>query len=101
MKSIPYGWLTWAAVNAAATAGTTVGHTSGPAAFAVGTVALATNTRALADLNALYGPSVAVCGPALATGASYVGGGHTAVSVAVSVGLMALSRSAAHRGVVS
>jgi hypothetical protein len=101
MKGIPYGWLTWAALNATASAGASTeylaAHAAGLGPVTAGLVTLAAHTKALTDLNAVYGPSTAVLGPVLATGSSLVCDGHSAVPAAVSVGLATLAHCAAHR----
>lgn len=98
---IPYGWITWAAVNAVAGTGAVSGYEAAQAVgmgpLSAGAVTLAADTRALLDLNAVYGPVTAVLGPAAATAVGYFGGGHSAVPAAVSVGLAVLARSAMSR----
>lgn len=101
MKGTTYGWLAWATVNAAAGAGVPAGYevaqSAGLGPVASGAVTLAADTRALLDLNAVYGPYAAVLGPALATVSGQLCGGHSAVPVVSSLALAVLARSAATR----
>ena len=101
MKGTTYGWMAWAAVNAAAGAGVPAGYevaqSAGLGPVAAGAVTLAADTRALLDLDAVYGPYAAVLGPVLATAAGHFGSGHSAVPAAASVALAVLARSAASR----
>jgi hypothetical protein len=91
MDGIPYGWIAWAALNTAA------GHPPGYESAAAGAVRVAADTRAMVDLDAVYGPYTAVLGPALATVSGHAGSGHSALPAAVSVALAVLARSAATR----
>jgi hypothetical protein len=105
MNGIPYGWITWAALNAVTAAGASTGyetaHAAGLGTVSSGAVTLAADTRALLDLDSAYGPYTAVLGPVLATVASHLSSGHSAVPGAVSVGLMVLARTAAARRAAS
>lgn len=91
MKAVTYGWITWAAVNAAAA------HAAGIGLIPAAAVTVAANTRTVLDLDTAYGPYTAVLGPVAATASSYLGGGHSAVPAAFSVTLAVLARSAATR----
>lgn len=101
MKVIPYAWITWAAINAASGASAGYGYETAQAAglgpVTSGAVTLAADTRALVDLNAAYGPVVAVLGPSLVTVASHVYDVHSSMPAALSVGLAALARTALSR----
>lgn len=101
MKVIPYAWITWAAINAAA--GTSAGYeyetaqAAGLGPVTSGAVTLAADTRALLDLNSAYGPVAAFLGPALVTTASHLYDAHSSLPAALSVGLAALARTALSR----
>lgn len=101
MRMITYGWITWAALNAAAASGVSTGyeaaHAAGLGTVSAGAVTLAADTRALLDLHAAYGPYTAVLGPVVATVASHIGDGHSAMPAAVSMSLAALARTAISR----
>lgn len=101
MKGTTYGWMTWAAVNAAAggwmSAEYQTVHAAGLSPLAAGLVTLAADTRSLMDLDAVYGPYAAVLGPVLTTAAGQLGGGHSAVPALVSVAAAVLARSSATR----
>lgn len=98
MTGIPYGWITWAAATTAVgAAGSAEGFHTLASSFgpvAAGAVTVALSTRALLDLKAAYGPLTASAAPLLATGAGYLGGGHSTAPAAVSVALFVLAHSA-------
>lgn len=98
MSGIPYGWLAWAAANTAVSAATTngfdVAQATGLGPVTAGAVTLALTTRALMDLNSLYGSVAAVLAPALVTVTGVLADGHSTAPAAASVALFILTRSA-------
>ncbi len=98
MSGIPYGWIAWSAANAAVSTATAngfdVAQAAGLGPVTAGAVTLALTTRALMDINALYGSVAAVLAPALVTVTDVLSDGHSTAPAAASVALFVLTRSA-------